>query len=55
MTKHWGWTDDEIVQLLSSGKIVVYPMAGQSIGAGIETDVLPGATSFDFGDFNSMA
>ena len=44
---------NQIVALYSSGKIVVYPMVGGRIGQGIETDVIPGASSFDFGDFNN--
>ena len=47
-----GSLQNEIVVLHSSGKIVVYPMIGGSIGTPIETRIVPGASAFDFGDFN---
>jgi hypothetical protein len=41
---------DEIVVLLHSGKLLVYPMSGGTIGEPIETAIRPGATAFDLSD-----
>ncbi|NND99300.1 MAG: hypothetical protein HKN47_18425, partial [Pirellulaceae bacterium] len=43
---------NEIVTLLASGQIVVYPVNGSTIGNGVTTSVRRDASAFDFGDFN---